>query len=315
MCCSPGAAVLSLIGRPEGNPGLGTTRRVSDGNNLETQYLENGRVRTALLLAAGTGSRLGALTETSHKCLTEVNGVPILEQQIACLKQSGFEELIVVVGHQSDRIREFLGNFISGLKVSYIDNPRYRTTNNLYSLWLARNAIERSFLLLECDLFFEASLLSGMLYPDRIALATRQPWMDGTTVTLDGSGRVVAFQLGSSATRDSITYKTVNIHSLSLATWRRMRKYLDKYVSADRLNDYYEAIFRDMTVDGAFDARAVSFDDGNWYEIDTLEDLRIAEGMFANSRRHEAKGMEIVGETCLNGEQRCATGSQPREAA
>lgn len=160
MCCSPGAAVLSLIGRPEGNPGLGTTRRVSDGNNLETQYLENGRVRTALLLAAGTGSRLGALTETSHKGLTEVNGVPILEQQIACLEQSGFEELIVVVGHQSDRIREFLGSFISDLKVSYIDNPRYRTTNNLYSLWLARNAIERSFLLLGVRPIFRGQLVA-----------------------------------------------------------------------------------------------------------------------------------------------------------
>ena len=245
--------------------------------------MKRDRVRTALLLAAGTGSRLSPLTDTAHKCLTEVNGVPILKQQIACLDHWGFEDLIVVVGHQGDQIREFLGSFESDLKVSYIHNPRYRTTNNLYSLWLARKAIERSFLLLECDLFFEAGLLSGMLHPDKIALATRQPWMHGTTVTLDDSQRVVGFQLGG-ATGDPLACKTVNIHSLSLSTWRRMRRYLDTYVSSGRVNDYYEAVFRDMTVDGVFNARAVSFDDGSWYEVDTLEDLRAAERVFADSR-------------------------------
>jgi len=258
--------------------------------------LENDRVRTALLLAAGTGSRLCSLTDSSHKCLTKVNGVPIIKQQIACLEHWGFEHLIVVVGHEGDQIRDFLRSSVSDLKVSYINNPRYRTTNNLYSLWLAREAIEQSFLLLECDLFFEARLLSGMLQPDRIALATRQPWMDGTTVTLDGSGRVVAFQLGGSANRNHLAYKTVNIHSLSLPTWRRMSKCLDAYVSSGRVNDYYEAVFSDMTADGAFDARAVSFDDGNWYEIDTLDDLRAAEKLFANPPRRLAQQMHATGE-------------------
>ncbi len=246
--------------------------------------MKTNRLRTALLLAAGTGSRLSPLTDTAHKCLTEVNGVPILKQQIACLEHWGFEDLIVVIGHQGDQIREFLGNFELDLKIRYIHNPRYRTTNNLYSLWLARKAIERSFLLLECDLFFEAALLSEMLHPDRIALATRQPWMDGTTVTLDDSQRVAGFQLGGGATKDPLAYKTVNIYSLSLSTWHGVRRCLDAYVSSGRVNDYYEAVFRDMTVDGAFNARAVSFDEGSWYEVDTLEDLSAAEKLFADSR-------------------------------
>lgn len=238
-----------------------------------------------MLLAAGTGSRLFPLTDTHHKCLTEVNGIPILEQQVACLEHWGFEELVVVIGYQGDQIREFLSATVSDLKVRYIENPQYRTTNNLYSLWLARNAIDRPFLLLECDLFFEAGLLSEMLYPDRIALATRQPWMDGTTVALNDSQRVAEFQLGSSVTRDPLAYKTVNIHSLSLSTWHEMGKRLDTYVSVGRVNDYYEAVFRDMNVEGAFSARAVSFDGGKWHEIDTIDDLRTAERLFASDAR------------------------------
>ena len=88
----------------------------------------------------------------------------------------------------------------------------------------------------------------------------------------------------------------MNIHSLSLSTWRRMSRCLDAYVSSGRVNDYYEAVFSDMTVDGAFDARAVFCDDENWYENDTLEDLRAAERLFANPHR-EAKKMHVAGET------------------
>ena len=262
---------------PSGSQEMISTAEMADSRP------EHDRVRTALLLAAGTGSRLSPLTDTAPKCLTEVNSVPILRQQIECLEHWGFEHLIVVTGHQGDQVREFVASSVSDLKVSYIYNLQYRTTNNLYSLWLARKAIERSFLLLECDLFFDIGLLSGMLHPDRIALATQQPWMHGTTVTLDHSQRVTRFQLGSGAGRDPLPYKTVNIHSLSVSTWHQMRKRLDAYVSSGRVNDYYEAVFCDMTVDGAFKARAVSFDDGNWYEIDTVADLRAAEGLFANN--------------------------------
>lgn len=251
--------------------------------SLVDSKAKSDRVRTALLLAAGTGSRLSPLTHSAHKCLTEVNGVPILKQQIACLEHWGFEDLIVVVGHKGDQIREFLAGCGTDLTISYVHNPRYRTTNNLYSLWLARKAVDQPFLLLECDLFFEAGLLAGMLHPNRIALATRQPWMHGTTVTLDDSQRVSAFQLGSRATEDTTAYKTVNIHSLSLTMWHQMTRRLDAYVSSGRVNDYYEAVFRDMAAEGILNMRAMSFDRGKWYEIDTLEDLRAAERLFANN--------------------------------
>lgn len=261
-------------------------------NNPQT----SDRVKTALLLAAGTGTRLQPLTHNAPKCLSEINGVPILEQQVRCLEQWGFERLVVVLGHQGDQIREFLARSGSNLKVSYIHNPDYRTTNNLYSLWLAREAVNESFLLLECDLLFEPGLLAGMLQPDRIALASPQPWMQGTTVTLDDLQRVVAFQLGGGAPQDALAYKTVNIYSLSLSTWHCMRRCLDVYVSLGRVNDYYEAVFRDMAADGTYNAVAVSFDHGNWYEIDTIEDLCAAESLCMTSGFGEASNTKVAAE-------------------
>ncbi len=237
-------------------------------------------VKTAVLLAAGTGSRLSPLTDVTHKCLTEVHGTPILKQQVSCLERWGFETLIVVVGHCAQDIREYLDHCETNLKIRYVFNPKYRTTNNLYSLWLARKVIMQPFLLLECDLFFDTFLLAPMRYPDRVAIATQHPWMNGTTVTLDDSQRVKMFHLAGSGGDVVKAWKTVNIYSLSLATWERMKVGLDSYVASGRVNEYYEVVFRDMSAGGCFNPKSVSFDDGNWYEIDTLADLALAERLF-----------------------------------
>ena len=126
------------------------------------------RVTTALLLAAGTGSRLQPLTDDAPKCLTEVNGTTILERLVDGLRQQGFKRLVVVVGYLGESIREFLADHAAGLTVDYVTSSRYRTTNNLYSLWLARKEIHEPFLLVECDLVFDASLpVFAGHFPDR----------------------------------------------------------------------------------------------------------------------------------------------------
>jgi choline kinase len=113
---------------------------------LEHTYSNNERVTTALLLAAGTGSRLYPLTQNAPKCLTIVNGKSILERQIECLNRNGFKRLVVVTGYLEKHIRDFLGDQIGGLKIDYIFSPLYKETNNIYSLWMAREVINESFI-------------------------------------------------------------------------------------------------------------------------------------------------------------------------
>ncbi len=186
---------------------------------MKHNYLNNKRVTTALLLAAGTGSRLYPLTQNEPKCLTTVNGIPILERLISSLNQHGFKRLVVVTGHLENRIRKFLGNKVGNISIEYILSPLYKTTNNIYSLWMAREVIDEPFLLLESDLVFDESLLDAMLYPGRIAVAKMQPWMNGTCVTIDQARQVKAFWEGNVDSFGEIKYKTVNIYSISLASW------------------------------------------------------------------------------------------------
>jgi len=237
-------------------------------------------VTTALLLAAGTGSRLYPLTQNAPKCLTLVNGIPILERLISSLNQHGFKRLVVVTGHLENCIRDFLGNQAGNITIDYIFNPLYMKTNNIYSLWMAREYINESFLLLESDLVFDNSLLDAMLFPDRIASAKMQPWMKGTCITINQSQYVKSFLAGNADSFGEIKYKTVNIYSISLSSWYGIVKRLDKRISDGKVDSYYETIFAEMIVDGSLSFENVSFDSRPWYEIDTIEDLAKAEKLF-----------------------------------
>lgn len=238
------------------------------------------QVRTALLLAAGTGSRLSPLTDSTPKCLVEVNGIPILERLIRSLRSHGFKRLVVVVGHLSEVIQDYLGSRYADIEITYIASPRYKTTNNIYSLWLAGKVIDEPFLLLESDLVFQPSLLEPMLQPDRIAVSSLLPWMNGTTVTLNERQQLDAFWLGTVNRNETSHFKTVNIYSFSRSTWQLIWERLDRHISAKKVKGYYESVFAELVAEENLTFAPVFFDADRWYEIDTLEDLSTAEQLF-----------------------------------
>jgi len=243
-------------------------------------------ITTTLLLAAGTGSRLYPLTKNMPKCLTMVNETSILERLVNCLNQKGFKRLVVVTGYLENCIREYLKTRAGGMTIDYIFNPLYKTTNNIYSLWMAREIINEPFLLVESDLVFEESLLDDMRYPDRIAIASMQAWMNGSTVTVNQSQQVKRFQIGITEALYEIKYKTVNIYSFSLSSWHAIVERLGQYISDGRVNYYYETVFSEMVADDSLCLQTVSFDAMPWYEIDTIADLAEAERLFPEDK-HE----------------------------
>jgi L-glutamine-phosphate cytidylyltransferase len=114
--------------------------------------------RTAIILAAGSGSRLLPHTAHAPKCLTSVAGQPILRYQIAALRHCGIPDIVIVVGYKSDCIRDFVDS-----SVTLVDNPDFAVTNSSYSLWLAREHMSDGFIHLNSDLLFEPTLLRALL--------------------------------------------------------------------------------------------------------------------------------------------------------
>jgi choline kinase len=251
---------------------------------------DNNRLTTALILAAGTGSRLRPLTLDAPKCLTEVSGKPILGRLVDNLRSQGIKRLVVVTGYLDHCVREFLQENATDMQIDYIFNPVYQTTNNIYSLWLTRQAIQEPFVLIESDLVFDASMLKSMLTPNRIAISHILPWMNGTTVELNANGGITAFNVKING-NDNPQYKTVNIYSLSLENWHKMTDRLNNYIADKRVGEYYEVVFADMVADGTLEFNAVFFDNNRWYEVDTVKDLSQTELMFPRPVRNIANGV------------------------
>jgi NDP-sugar pyrophosphorylase family protein len=200
---------------------------------------------------------------------------------------------VVVVGYLDEQIRDYLERHDSGLAIEFVHCREYATTNNIYSLWRAREHIREPFVLIESDLVFDSHLLGLMRVRDRIAIVRRQSTMLGTTVSIDKRGHVKSFRIGADPCGSGLAHKTVNLYSLSTATWREVVRRLDRRIAAGRVHDYYEVVFAEMLAEGSLTLQSVHFDEGRWCEIDTLEDLQAAEQLFFDSRA--ACGQRMTG--------------------
>lgn len=212
------------------------------------------------------------------KCLIKVNGSPILSQLIDTLRKYEFKKILIVIGYLADKIVKIIQETErwKDIEIEFIVNDLYSTTNNIYSLWLARNLINEDFLLFESDIIFDPLLLEDMMIPDRIALADFIPSMNGTTVNLNHLGIVSKMNVGKTLNETFGTKKTVNICSLSLTSWNLIKKELDQRINKGMLQDYYEIVFSKLIEEGNLFLQGIDFANGEWFEVDTLEDLKNA---------------------------------------
>ncbi|MGH7699863.1 MAG: NTP transferase domain-containing protein [Gemmatimonadales bacterium] len=112
----------------------------------------------AVILAGGVGSRLSKLTGGRPKCLVDIGGRPLILHQLDALSDHGVGPVLMVVGYEHEAIRKVVGE-----RVEYLVNGRFRETNSLYSLWLAREWIKGPFVLLNSDLILDPEILSRLL--------------------------------------------------------------------------------------------------------------------------------------------------------
>ncbi len=125
-----------------------------------------------IILAAGRGSRLNGTAGDAPKCLVELGGLSLVERQIRALRAAGVDDIVMVVGCQSDRVRRACGH-----RITYVENARFAQTNSMYSLWTARALLYEGFVVLNCDVLFHPALLTDLLtarHENALLLAYRE---------------------------------------------------------------------------------------------------------------------------------------------
>lgn len=245
----------------------------------------------AIILAAGMGRRLKKLTENLPKCMISVNGIPMIERMLKQLDHCHFNRIILVTGHKGEELQSFVSSLPLRTPVMYIDNPVYQTTNNIYSLYLAKDQLLMDdTILLESDLIFEQEVLTQIIsdpYPNLALVAHFESWMDGTVVRLDEQDNIMKFLTRKDFRFEDIHsyYKTVNIYKFSrnFSTTHYV-PFLEAYSKALGNNEYYEQVLKVISLLDDHDLKATRLENGFWYEIDDEQDLDIAESIFTDSQ-------------------------------
>ena len=235
------------------------------------------------------GRRLGELTKENTKCMVEVNGVRLIDRLLGQLSGLSLRRVIIVVGYQGQNLMDYIGHRYDGrLTIEYAENPIYDKTNNIYSLSLVKEKmLEDDTLLIESDLIFSDRLFQMILedeYPNVALVAKYESWMDGTMVRIDEARNIVNFVPKKAFRYEDVDeyYKTVNIYKFSRDFCeQKYVPFLEAYCHALGNNEYYEQVLRVITLLDSAELKALPVGDEKWYEIDDIQDLDIAETIFA----------------------------------
>lgn len=250
----------------------------------------------AIILAAGMGKRLGEYTHNNTKCMLEVNGIRLIDRALAALKEVKVSKVVLVVGYKGQNVKDYVGSSYKNIPIEYVDNPIYDKTNNIYSLYLAKDYMTaEDTLLLESDIIFAPSVIKKLVDDERpnLALVDKyESWMDGTVVTLDKDQKITRFidKSGFDFSEIHKYYKTVNIYKFSKEfSIKYYVPFLTAYSTALGDNEYYEQVLRVILHlrNAPLFAQPLSGD--LWYEIDDMQDLDIASGMFAPTEEEHYK--------------------------
>jgi histidinol-phosphate/aromatic aminotransferase/cobyric acid decarboxylase-like protein/choline kinase len=244
-----------------------------------------------LILAAGMGRRLGEVTRDRTKCMITVNGITLIERLLKQLSHEGIHRVVIVIGYFGDKVKDLIGTNFAGIEIEYIENDVYYKTNNIYSLYLAREILlQDDTLLFESDLILEDSVIRQVVnsgYKDLAVVAKYQNWMEGTAIILNEHGFVIDMipKKYIDHSKNVDYYKTVNIYRFSREFSEKIYvPFLEAYCKAVGHNEYYEQVLRIVSILEDKTLRALILNREKWYEIDDANDLSIAETLFADEK-------------------------------
>lgn len=242
-------------------------------------------MRRAVILAAGRGSRMGALGDERPKCLVELAGRPLLDRQLAALTRGGCEEIGVVRGYRAEMLNR--------PELSYFDNPRWAETNMVMSLLTAREWLRSGPVIVTyADIFYSGALIGGLLQaPGALVItydrAWRQLWTrrftdplsDAETFKLDTSGRLL--EIGGKTTRiEDIEGQYMGLLKFTPESWQAVESLLATLEPAVRDRLDMTGLLRRLLA-----AQSVPIStfgtDGNWGEIDNAEDVALYQQMLS----------------------------------
>ncbi len=231
-------------------------------------------IKTAVIMAAGLGTRFGKYTEKIPKGFIHCGDKSMVERSIETLIDCGISRIIIGTGYHKE-MYEALQTVYPGVECVF--SPRYAETNSMYTLCNCREAIgDDDFLLLESDLVFEKKAITSLLEctePDVMLITPVTKFQDQYYVEYGRGHRLTNCSTDSSEL--DAKGELVGIHKLSSAFYHLMcEDYAGKLEDNLKLGYEYELLTMSKAIRKVY---VLKVDGLKWYEIDDLDDLNYAE--------------------------------------
>ena len=233
----------------------------------------------AIILAAGVGSRLRPLTDSTPKCLVPVGGRPVLERQIAALQSAGVDRVTVVAGYRAPQVMEFCRQF--GNVVSVVVNSAYDRTNNMVSLRLAlRGREQESALICNGDVVFDPGIVQSMVErgDNLIAVEPSRYLEESMKVSVGRKGHVTS--LSKAIEPGSAFGVSIDLYRFSGPAVETICRTADRFINVEGRTN----LWTEVAIDAVLDEVAVfplDIQGRFWVEIDNFDDLAEADRLFS----------------------------------
>lgn len=198
----------------------------------------------ALLLNSGLGSRMGAETQEHPKCMCRLDDEDtIISWQLNLLRQYGVTEAVVTTGHLNEMLEAYLTSLDCGIRFHFVHNPRYRETNYIYSMYLARDFLRgQDVVSLHGDLVLHPQVMADLLSSTTSTMAVDStlplPEKDFKAVLHDGCIKrigVDCFETGSVACQAAYHWTADD--------FTRWMTEIERFVTNDDVRCYAENAF------------------------------------------------------------------------
>lgn len=217
----------------------------------------------AIILAAGLGSRLKPLTKEVPKPLVKVNGLSLIERQIYLLKEAGICEIVIVIGYMSDKFKFLEKKY----NVKLIYNNKYKEYNNIYSLYLAQDYLNNTYIL-EGDVYLTKNLFIENLKHSTYFAVKKEMYENEWVLKYDNKKRLQEIYIGY----EKGAYVMSGISYWNIDDTKVIKDKLNKLIKNKNFkNLYWDDIVRKEVENFNINVEEVDFN--CVYEIDTVEDL------------------------------------------
>ncbi|MHA1240708.1 MAG: sugar phosphate nucleotidyltransferase, partial [Promethearchaeota archaeon] len=236
-------------------------------------------------MSAGIGSRLKPITNEKPKCLVNVCSKPILQHQIDIFyNDDRFDEIIIVIGYMADLIRNLIKTFYNNdPKIILVENKDFLTTNNMYSLFLTKDYIKNSFLLMNGDVILNPEIIREIIkFPAENAIAVDVGQYNKESMKVIQKGDLL-IDISKEITKKDALGSSIDFYKFSKKGkdifFSKMEEII---VKRNNANQWTEVAIQELLNSKTLEMRAYDIKGKAWVEIDNFNDLYEAEIKFNN---------------------------------